>query len=468
MAKRTHKIRKQLAASTGKFVSTRTQSRTAKQVSVNLAHNLRSTPTGCRSSDPAIKNLIHQDGRMSVFKHLESGLQRLKASLMRRVPGFVAQHKKLWNDTHDRTNMFNKSKKSFAETVIWFGGKDQGQELRSDSHVNQLFEQHGQRKAAEMLMDKARIHFENMADEFNLTLIGPTVMHMDEEGQPHFHQNHTNFDNKTGLAPGFEKNKNKSGEKLQDMIYETFKPLGFHRGISVADRAEIGASNRYQNVHDYSAAQDQTNQMAKQARQDRADVVKARNRIDTQIAKLRHETSDVGLAEKLLAPALVIQKTKKIKKLEQKQRSQDKTIAAHDDEIARLMTIIDADDATIRQMALDAKKVAAEQYKKGEEAGIARAKQAMTEHAVQPLQAQIATMKSDNLETKAQIEQMIKYYSQFDAMTPMVNHITKHYGKDQFLLDNVPTISDIDADLEKDLLTKMQALSDKLDTPFKA
>ena len=249
-------IIKKIKSAVGKSVSTRSVSLSKKQLTTSIDHNLRLTNKGCEKVDkPTQTNLAFENGKFIKFKQKEDYGRAIKKEILGNYDGIREQHKNLWNDNHKRANNFKNDKKSYAEQIVWFGGKDEGTELQKDSLLAKKIEKHGLAKTMKVMLPMARDHFEKMAKEFNIELIGPTVVHLDELGQPHFHQLTTNFDLNDGTSPNFRQNKKGAGAKLQDMVAAAFEKLGFKRGISAAERLLVGESVRHQPNREYQASQ---------------------------------------------------------------------------------------------------------------------------------------------------------------------------------------------------------------------
>jgi len=156
--------------------------------------------------------------------------------------------------------------------------------LREDSHLNALIKTHGIKKAATTLIKKARKHFENMAFEFGLELVGPTVAHLDEIGQMHFHQISTNFD-EHGESINLRQNKHGRGSYVQDMVAEEFQSLGFVRGITAKERRANGETPKHIPNREYQIQKADEENAIKIKTEEKFEAKKALKAVNRKIVK---------------------------------------------------------------------------------------------------------------------------------------------------------------------------------------
>jgi hypothetical protein len=238
------------AAGNTASIRTETISSSAKWNSA-AEHNLRATMAGCVSS-MSDKGILTYDG-ITTPKPLDnhSSEGKAKAQLIKsQYKSQQALHSVLVKENGTKNTRFNNPelngsskdiRQSFAESVLYFGKdqKDTTGSIIKESHLNKLIELHGEEKTARNLLILARNSMETIAKKYNFELIGDASLHLDEQGQIHVHQLHTNFNKDTGASPNFAK---KIGAEMQSIVAQEFKQAGFKRGIPYAIQKIAGVT----------------------------------------------------------------------------------------------------------------------------------------------------------------------------------------------------------------------------------
>ena len=225
----------------GKTASIRTEtiSSSAKWNSA-ADHNQRATKKACLSS--VNDNGVYVYDGLSAPTPLDnqSIIGKQKADALKALyKPYQAQHRVLVKENGTKHTRFNNPeingnskdiRQSFAESVIYFGADQEDTEgnIITQSHLAKLIELEDEPTVGKRLLILARTAMEKMAKRFNFELLGDATIHLDEEGQMHVHQLHTNFNKDTGASPNFGK---KIGATMQTMIANEFKEVGFKRGV---------------------------------------------------------------------------------------------------------------------------------------------------------------------------------------------------------------------------------------------
>jgi len=183
------------------------QEKYIKEISHNLRFNIQTSQI---SQD--IKNIFYLNGKTTQF--LTSDLKNHKEYFENLFKERLELHKKLYKKSFKR----NLQPKIQTTTI-------NGVFTLSDS-IDDLW-----KEKPKEVWEKGVKTIQNMCKELNIKL-HYVVLHLDEDGLPHFHFQSDNFDNDTGEVLGISKNKNNLGEKVQDLSEIYFKEFGFTRGIS--------------------------------------------------------------------------------------------------------------------------------------------------------------------------------------------------------------------------------------------
>ena len=461
---------------TGKFVSTRTNAITSEALNTALNHNLRLGKRGNEKVKyPKRMNLAmdYKNKNLKGFKKDSKLGINQKQQVKKTIDFHREQHKMVWNANHKASNNWKSRKKSFAESVVWFGGKDEGEELQSDSLMARLIDEHGMEQALRLMMPMAQEHFENMAEEHGLELLGPLVAHLDEEGQPHFHQLHTNYLAKgDGSSPNFRQNKNKAGAKLQDSIYESFKALGFERGISHDERKEVGQTVKHEPSWKYIKGKTEEAEATKtleKAKEATEYSIKAQTRIKESAdaeAGFIGSMMKAGLQKTVKEQQETIEAQAAVKKADDATiASKDATIAKRDEKITEheegtadllikqkqaLIDLRDKGNLVILEAQNGTNKA---EYMKGMREGI----KATKEELVEPLKKEKNTLTKERDKWMTIAKKVMAWIPGFRHDKMIADDITKQakkqYPEDQ-LFQNIPVAlrpeaNDIDDQLEK-------------------
>ena len=255
-----------ISAKAGKTASIRTEViKSYAGFSKSVDHDLRATKKALKSvtNDKGFytydgSNLAHH-GNLSDYGKAQA--KNLKALYKDRQ----INHRDLVMANGNKNTRFNNPelngsskdiRATFAESIIYYGKdvKDDEGNFIKQGHLNALIAKYGEEKIAKQLLKSARESMVKMAKKFNFELIGDAQIHLDEDGQMHVHQLHTNYDKTTGASPNFQK---KIGAISQSMIAQDLKSLGFKRGVPAEIRKIAGLDSvKHLNIKQYKAQQD--------------------------------------------------------------------------------------------------------------------------------------------------------------------------------------------------------------------
>jgi len=218
-----------------------------------IDHNYRATKKACLSSVNK-KGIYSYDGiNKPVHRKNESKWAKAESAKLKALyKPHQANHRVLILENGTKNTRFNNPevngqskdiKQSFAESILFFGGKQKATDgsLIKESHLQKLIDKHGEKAVAQKLVIISRSAMEVIAKKYNFELIGDTTIHMDEQGQLHAHQMHTNYDKDNGSSPNFS---TRIGAELQTIVAHEFKQLGFKRGVPKAIQKIAGLTPR--------------------------------------------------------------------------------------------------------------------------------------------------------------------------------------------------------------------------------